>query len=1097
MECPSCQAETPDTSKFCIACGAGFPMLCQSCGASNPARAKFCAECGQKLPPSWKVGSLAALDPSSHQTAERRQLTVMFCDLVGSTDLSARLDPEELREIIRDYHHCCVEAIVTAGGFIAKYLGDGVLAYFGYPQAHEHDAEHAVRAGLSLTEVVPRLQTAQGVPLQVRVGIATGVVVVGDLIGEGAAQEQAVVGETPNLAARLQALAMPGQVLIAHSTRQLTLGLFEYRDLGLVSLKGLARSVRVWQALEASTAESRFEAQHQAGVTPLVGRSEEIEILMRRWAQAKAGDGCVVLISGEPGIGKSRISLTLMQRLTDGQQICVRLFCSPHHQDTALYPIIGQIERAAAFRREDSAEQRLGKLEAMLAQATSDLSETVPLLASLLSIPTGDRYPPLNLTPQKSKEKTLRALVAQVEGLAARQPMMIVVEDIHWIDPTTQEWLDLVIDRVRTLPVFLIVTFRPEFTSPWIERSHVTSLVLNRLPRCQRGEMVARVAEGKALPEAVVDQIVDRSDGVPLFIEELTKAVVESGALAEADHKYVATGPLPALSIPLTLQASLLARLDNLASARGVAQIGAALGRQFSHELISAVAPLPQAQLNEALSQLLGAELIYRRGSGADAEYTFKHALVQDAAYSTLLRARRLQLHGRIVETLESQFPQTVASQPQLIAHHCTEAGLPEKALAYRVKAAQLAAARSAMKEAEAQLRGGLDLLAHLSEGSAREKYELELQIALARTLIATQGHAAPAVAEVQARARQLWERLGRPPESWISNQFEYRVTRAELVLARQEAQEVIDRGKSEMNLLTTVTGCSMSATVSFFLGDLAASCAYGQEALDLFEAEPRNPRDRGAIYRQTVARSYRFLSKFYLGYLDQALTECQGTQAAARAHAFSLALAMACGLYMQSEPATRAKRCEELEAHAVEHGFPIFAAHAMVLRGSALSALGLPEEGLELLKKGLAAYRATGAVLQVPGFLAELAEGCGRCGRANEGLYHLEEATQLIERTDERWTEAYVLRTRGDLLIALGESKRGEASLQEAIAIASRQDARLWELRAATTLARLWREQGRISEARNLLTPVYGWFAEGLDTPDVSQANSLLQQLV
>jgi len=694
-----------------------------------------------------------AIDRSPKDTAERRQLTVMFCDLVGSTALSARLDPEDLRGIIGAYHRCCSELVERNGGFVAKYMGDGVLAYFGYPQAHEHDAERAVQAGLALVEAVPKLKTAAVVPLQVRVGIATGLVVVGDLIGAGAAQEQAVVGETPNLAARLQALAEPGAVVIASSTRRLNGRLFEYRDLGTVALKGFAENVPAWQVLGAGATESRFEALHATN-TPLIGRDEEIDLLMRRWEQAKRGDGCVVLISGEPGIGKSRIAQTVLERLSGEPHTPLRLFCSPHHQDSALYPTITQLERAAGFRREDTAEQRLDKLEALLRQATNDLGEAQPLLAALLSIPAGDRYPPLDLSPQKQKEKTLKALLAQVEGLAARQPVLMVVEDAHWSDPTTRQSLDLTIDRLPYLPVLVIITFRPEFTPPWVGRPQVTLLSLNRLPPRRGAEMIARLTGGKALPKEIVDQIIDRTDGVPLFLEELTKAVVESSILTDTGDCSAVTGPVALLAIPTSLQASLLARLDRLAPTREVAQIAAALGRQFSHELISAVAPMPQQQLDDALAQLVSAELIFRRGTPPDAEYSFKHTLVQDAAYGTLLRSRRQQLHARIAATLEGQFPEIVETQPELLARHCAEAGLVGKAVGYWLKAGQQANARGALTEAVAQLGKGLALLSGAPDGAARQEQELDLQIALGHALVATKGYAAPEAGEAFARAR-------------------------------------------------------------------------------------------------------------------------------------------------------------------------------------------------------------------------------------------------------------------------------------------------------------------------------------------------------
>jgi class 3 adenylate cyclase len=768
------------------------------------------------------VAAPAARGATPEDRAERRQVTVMFSDLVGSTALSARMDPEDLREVISGYQKCVSETVQRFGGFVAKYMGDGVLVYFGYPQAHEDDAERAVRAGLALIEAVGKLSSVE--PLPVRIGVGTGVVVVGDLVGSGEAQERGVIGETPNLAARLQAGATPGTIAIDTTTHRLLGGLFEYRDLGGIDAKGFANRVQAYEVVRPSMVESRFEALRTA-TTPLIGRDEEIDLLLRRWEQAKRGEGAVVLLSGEPGIGKSRIAQTFVERLGGEPHTRLRYFCSPHHQDSTLYPSVAQLERAAGFRREDTAEQRLAKLEAVLARGTNNLKEAVPLVADLMSIPTRDRYLPLELTPQKRKEKTLHAQLAQVEGLAARQPVLMVWEDVHWSDPTTRESLDLLIDRVPTLRVLVILTFRPEFTPPWIGRPHVTMLTLNRLPRRQGAEIIAYVTGGKALPKEISDQIVDRTDGVPLFIEELTKSVVESGIVTEAGDHYALAGPMLPMSIPTSLHASLLARLDGLAPTRDVAQIGAALGRAFSYELISAVAEMPQQKLEGVLDQLASAGLVFRRGVPPDAEYSFKHALVQDAAYSTLLRSRRQQLHARIATTLESRFPEVAAAEPAVLALHCTEAGLADKAVSYRLRAGQQGVARSAMGEPVSQLRKGLDLLANLPDDS-RCRHELDLQITLAQALMASQHYAAPEVGQTYARARQLCEQLNWPPQfvTVLNGQLAYQLCVPEdLNRALELANELLTLGEARNDKAIQRAGHNARGNVHTWLGNFVA----------------------------------------------------------------------------------------------------------------------------------------------------------------------------------------------------------------------------------------------------------------------------------
>jgi class 3 adenylate cyclase/tetratricopeptide (TPR) repeat protein len=1046
----------------------------------------------------------AVSDASAPADAERRQLTVMFCDLVGSTALSARLDPEDLRAVIADYHRCAATVIEHSGGFVAKYMGDGVLAYFGYPRADEHDAERAVWAGLALVEAVAGLDTAAEMRLQVRVGIATGLVVVGDLIGQGAAQEQAVVGETPNLAARLQALAEPGTVVIGPRTRRLIGGLFDYEDLGAVEIKGFAAPVIAARVLRESAVEGRFAALRTAG-TPLVGRDEELALLERRWQQAKIGEGCMVLVSGEPGIGKSRLAQTLFERLSGEPHTRLRLFCSPHHQDHALYPTITQLERATGFQRDDTADERLDKLEAVLGRAMSDLGEAGPVLAALLSLPTGGRYQPLDLAPQKQKERTLQALVAQVAGLTARQPVLMLFEDAHWSDPTSLDLLDLIIDRVPALPLLLIITFRPEFTPPWTGRPHVSLLTLDRLAPGQRAAMITGITGGKALPEEITAQIVDRTDGVPLFVEELTKAVVESGILTDMGDHYTAAGPVPFMAIPVSLQASLPARLDRLGPVREVAQIGAALGRRFSHELIGAVAPIPPTQLDDGLAKLVGAELIYRRGTPPDAEYTFKHALVQDAAYSTLLRSRRQQLHAHIAAALEGQFPEIVAAQPALVAHHCTEAGLTGKAIAYWLAAGRQAWARSMLAEAVALLRRGLALVPGLPDTDRRRETELGLRIALGQALIMNRSWGVTELGEVYSRARELAFALNRPQALLFAlwGQFTDHWARADLKRARRLAAELRKLGATAADVPMQVMGCEAGGLVCFHLGEFATGRAHLEKGLALLDPAHL------PSYSELLSHDARVLLRLHsswllacLGHLDQASFQRNAALDEARrlSHPPTLAVALGAawvaGSFVRLEPAWLSQYADELLALATERGLELYRMAALVYRGWSLAALGRADEGIPLLIDGVAGYHKLGLAVWRPRRLALLGDACRMAGQWQAALGHFAEARRLADETTDRCYQAETVRLTGDSLAAMGDRASAEASYHEAIAIAQQQNAKLWELRAATSLARLWRDDGRPTEAHALLGSVYGWFTEGFETPVLKEAKALLDEL-
>jgi class 3 adenylate cyclase/predicted ATPase len=1034
-------------------------------------------------------------------TAERRQLTVMFCDLVGSTALSARLDPEDLREIIAAYHRTAARIVDESDGFIARYMGDGVLSYFGYPRAHEDDAERAIRAGLSLTDAVGCLDV--GVRLQARVGIATGVVVVGDLIGEGSAQEQSVFGETPNLAARLQAVAEPAAVIVAASTRRLVGNLFEYRDLGPVEVKGIAEPVPAWQVLRPSAVASRFEALHGPALTPLIGRDEEIDLLLRRWARAKAGNGQVVFICGEPGIGKSRITAELERRLYVEPHLRLRYFCSPYYQDSALFPFIEQLGRASGFASDDTPAAKLEKLKALLARAAPP-DEDVAFLADLLSLSASERHPLPDLSPQRKKQRTLEALIRQLEGLAGRQPVFAVFEDAHWMDPTSRELLDLAVERVRSLPALLVVTFRPEFQPPRIGQPQVTMLVLNRLDRRDRTALVAQTAGGKPLPDEVVSQIADRTDGVPLFVEELTKSVLESGVLREEADRYVLDRTLRPLAIPTTLQDSLMARLDRLASVRLVAQIGAAIGREFSYALLRAVSPISEGELEAALARLVASELVFQRGAPPDSVYSFKHSLVQDTAYGSLLRGSRQQLHAQIADALETHSQELIDSQPELFARHYAEAGLVEKSVAYWGRAGRRSAAHSAMSEAAAQLQKGLDQLALLPDNPQRKEQELEFWSALGAALQFVKGQGAPEMGRAFARGRELWEQLGSPSKFLhiLYGQSFYHVYRGEFDLAQRIDEDLLRLSRQRDDAAGLVLGHTTSGRTLMYAGRFASSRSHLQEVLTLYD--PISHRSLGyqtGSDPRVGARGQLGIALFCLGFPDQALAQINTavTEALTLAHPPSLAasLAQSCRLFsLSGDNAALEDRACQLAAVASEQGFPLYEALGTIYRGWSKVGASDVAEGISLLRSGSSAYRATGAKTRISYHIAILAKACKIAGQVAEALFLLDDALQIAERIGECWFAAELYRHKGELMLRQGDSQAAEDLYRQALTIAQKQEAKLWELRAAVSVAGLRRDQGRRFQAHEFLAPVYGWFVEGFDMQDLKAARALLDQL-
>ena len=1056
--------------------------------------------------------------PATPQTfdAERRQLTVLFCDLVDSTVLAGQLDPEELREVVRAYQEACAKVIARFEGHIAQYLGDGLLVYFGYPLAHEDDAQRAVRAGLGMVETMGQLNTRlareRGVHLAVRLGIHTGLVVVGE-VGGGPRYEQLALGETPNLAARLQGLAAPNTLVISAATSQLLGGFFACQSLGTHLLKGFAQPLEVYQVLSESTARSRLDVAGSTGLIPLVGREPEVALLRERWAQVKDGMGQVVLLSGEAGIGKSRLVQVLKEHVaTEPQAWLTPCQCSPYYQNTALYPMIDLLERVALrFEREESPPQKLGKLEGFLVPYGLPLAESVPLFASLLSLPPAAGYTPLNLPPEQQKQKTLHALLTILLRIAAQQPVLFVMEDLHWVDPTTLEFLTLLVDQGPTARILALWTCRSDFSPPWSGRSHLTQVTLPRLPRRQAAEMAGQVAHGKALPAEIVEQVVAKTDGVPLFVEELTKMVMESGLLQEREARYELTEPLPPLAIPATLHDSLMARLDRLATVKALAQLGATLGREFSYELLQAVSPWDEGTLQQGLHQLVAAEFLYQQGLPPQATYRFKHALIQDAAYQSLLRSTRQRYHQRIAQVLEARFPESCETQPELLAHHYTEAGVLAQALPYWQRAGQRAIQRSAYVEAIGHLSKGLEVLAILPDTPERIQQELVCQTMLGPALMNIKGQAAPEVEQTYARARELCRQIGDAPQLFpvLWGLWYFYLVRAELQTARELLPQLLSLAQGAQDSALLLAAHRSLGQNLTFLGELLPARTHLEQGMALYD--PQQHRALALLYGQdlkVVCQSWAALVLWLLGYPDQALQTGHEAIALAQelAHPYSLiyALNWMTMLHLcRRERQAAQERTEGVLAIGREYGIAMFAASGTLWQGWGLAAQAnlsgrSGEEGMAQMRQGLAAWRATGAGVFQPYYLALLAEAYGADGQAEEGLRVLAEALTVVDNTAERYWEAELHRLTGELLLrqAVPHPHQAEACFQQALALARRQQAKSLELRTAISLSHLWQQQGKRAEAYDLLAPIYGWFTEGFDTADLLEAKALLDRL-
>jgi class 3 adenylate cyclase/predicted ATPase/predicted transcriptional regulator len=1051
--------------------------------------------------PSAEPGS-----PRAHETkpqpadAERRQVTVMFCDLVSSTALSTELEAEDYRDVIRAYQNACASVVARFDGFLAKLMGDGLLIYFGWPRAHEDDAERAISAGLGILKAVQSMTAIKGRPPAVRIGIATGRVVVGDIVGEGASQEAAIVGEAPNLAARLQAIAEPNTIVIADATHALAGDLFECTSLGAQALKGFDAPLTVWRVDAPRPIESRFEATRMRSLTPFIGREEEIDILKRRWQRACRSEGQVVLLSGEAGIGKSRIVSAFRDRVGAQSHTWLRYQCSPYYTNSALYPVVEQLARAARFESNDDPARKLAKLEALLALSRRPMAGVVPLIAALLSIPLGDGYAPVTVSPQLQKQLTLAALVDQLAGLAERRPVLFHFEDAHWIDPTSRELLDLLIARTSGLAALVLISFRPQFSPPWTGEPHVTLVSLSRLEARTCAHLTTHVAGAAVLTPGVVAEIVMRADGVPLFVEEITKAVLETIAteagLVDARSR---------LAIPASIEASLMARLDHLGPVKEVAQIAAVIGRTFARELLAAVVDRDEASLETALDRLVSAGLIYQRTATGGVGYEFKHTLVRDAAYQSLLRGRRQQLHARIAGVLEQQAAETV--QPELLAYHLTEAGVTEQAVDYWLKAGQRAMLRSAHIEAENHLRRGLELLAPLPQTASRLRREIALQNALGVCLMPTRGFGNPEVAAAFARGAELAERGDDARGLFVSlrGRGQYHFGSGDLRTGRDDTQRVMALAERMGDQDCLIEAHHLCWSVFCHTGEFAAAQRHVEEGIARYQRE----RDHHLTYTYsghdpgTCSRGYGALILSQLGYAAraQAMANDALALAEALAHPFSMAIALVVvGFLNVTWRQTDAVRTlgERLIAYAGEMGLRPMVSFGKFIKGEALTHQGEIVEGIAQMRESLAELRAVRYLITMPPMIASLADAVQRSGKTDEGLAAVEEGLEMVDAGGERFVLPEIHRVKGRLLLDRSAADRdaAAAAYRQAIAIARDQEARLLELRAATSLARLWGENGKRDAARELLAPTYQWFTEGFDKPDLRDAKALLDEL-
>jgi class 3 adenylate cyclase/predicted ATPase len=1090
-------------------------MHCSRCSTQNPENAKFCLECGSPL-----SVTATACEPALHPAeAERRQLTCLSCDLVNSVELSERVDPEQLREILATYRRVCTTVVRRFDGHVHDYSGDGIMVYFGFPSAHEDDAQRAVRSGLGIVEAVGqlsrRLSSDRGIDLHVRVGIDTGLVVAGSMTADDDLRLASAVGVTPNLAARLQSLAAADSVVISAAAYRLIAGFFDCRELGFQPIRGISQPMAIYEVLHESAARTRLDVAAQRGLPPMHGRDDELRRLTERWTQARAGHGSAALVEGEPGIGKSRLIRSLQEHVAQSPDaFLIPLTGSPYHSNTAFHPVVAHLERVLELAPEDTVEQRLDKIDGLLAQYGLDRPSVVPLIADLLGVPFENRYPPLDLPADRQRQLTIDALVGIWLTRAGHQPVLLVVEDLHWVDPSTLDLLTHLLERLPESRLLVLLSARPDFTHPWPEGPWLERLDLDRLEREASVSIVTEAAD-RPLPTDLLDQVLRKADGIPLYLEELTKLVVEQNFLDDGDGHLDPAAPPRALAIPATLADSLTARLDRLTDAKGVAQLGAALGRQFSYALLAAVAATgatfdPEA-LRYNLARLVDAGLLFVERDARGEKYTFKHALIQDAAYASLLLTTRRNYHQRIAQVLVEQFHATVETAPELLAYHYTQAGMPFEAVPYWLRAGERSLRASAHPEAIAHVTAGLAVLADLPAGPQRAGQELKVRLTLGPAYMAIRGYAAPEVEACYKRARELCQELGDTPQlvPVLHGLWTYHVVRAQHASALALGEQVLDIGAASDDDGLLVEASLEVGWSHFFLGQLPQARGHLTRVLELYDHDLHS--SHAFLYGNDPATSARgCLAEvlWLLGDVDQSVQQSDENLAILRSrieHPFSVAFGLVVTATMRQflrDPAGTRALAEEALVLSEKYGLPFIGAMASILRGWALTSEGEFEQGLAEMRRGLAAQLATGAHMARPYWLYLIADACRRTGAADDGLELIDAAGTAVEDADERDWEAEIHRLRGELLLAVGEPARSdvaplaESSFRRALEVARRQGARSLELRAAVSLSGLLRREGRDDEARDLLARVYSWFTEGFDTPDLREAAALAADL-